>query len=156
MELRAATDDDAAAIADVWHRGWADGHHGHVPEGLYAHRQAGHFAALVASRIATTTVGVLDSTVAGFVTVRDDEIEEMYVDGSARGTGAAATLLTYGEGIIAEHHDTAWLAVVEGNARARRFYERCGWVDRGAYDYTAETADGPFVVPVRRYEKRVR
>ncbi len=152
MELRAATADDAVAIADVWHRGWADGHEGNVPDGLYAHRQAEHFTALVASRILTTTVGVIDDAVIGFVTVREDEIEEMYVDASARGTGAAATLLTHGEGVIAEKHDTAWLAVVEGNARARRFYERCGWADTGAHDYTAETTDGA----VRRTGSPVR
>ncbi len=156
MELRAATAADAEAIAGVWHRGWADGHEGNVPNGLYAHRRADHFRELVESRLPRTTVAVIDDQVVGFVTVRDDEVEEMYVDASARGSGVAAELLGHGESVIAAAHDAAWLAVVAGNARARRFYERCGWVDGGAFDYTAETVDGPFVVPVRRYEKRVR
>ena len=155
MELRPATPQDAESIAGVWHRGWADGHEGNVPEGLYAHRQADHFRRLVESRIGRTTVAVSEGVV-GFVTVHDDEVEEMYVDASARGSGVAAALLSHGEQLVAEQHDVAWLADVPGNARARRFYEKCGWVDGGPLEYTAETTDGPFVVPVRRYEKRVR
>ncbi len=155
MELRAAVAGDAEAIADIWHRGWADGHQGNVPDGLYEHRREAHFLVLTSSRVASSTVAVVDDRIVGFVTVRVDEIEEMYVDASARGSGVAAALLAYGEDLIGKGHDTAWLAVVEGNARARRFYERCGWVDAQAFEYTAETTDGPFVVPVRRYEKSV-
>ncbi len=81
----------------------------------------------------------------------------MYVDSRFRGSGVAATLLTHGESVVAERFDTAWLAVVDGNARARRFYERCGWHDTGPFDEPAWTPDGgTIVVPSRRYEKRVR
>jgi hypothetical protein len=45
----------------------------------------------------------------------------------------------------------AWLAVATGNARARRFYERQGWVDEGPFDYPADSADGPIPVPCHRY-----
>ena len=48
-----------------------------------------------------------------------------------------------------------WLAVVAGNGRARRYYERQGWSDAGPLDYQAETATGPVPVPVRRYVKRL-
>ncbi len=44
-------------------------------------------------------------------------------------------------------HPTAWLAVVAGNARARRFYERSGWSDRGQFDYAAASDHGPIPVP---------
>lgn len=50
--------------------------------------------------------------------------------------------------------DRAWLAVVAGNTRARRFYERSGWRDVGAFDNTAWTAEGTTIpVPAGRYEK---
>lgn len=153
MELRAATGEDADAIADIWYRGWADGHEGNVPEGLHEHRQEAHFLALTSSRIASSAVAVVDHRVVGFVTVRVDEIEELYVDPSARGSGVATALLSHGEGIIAKGHDAAWLAVVEGNTRARRFYERCGWVNGGASEYLAETSTGTFAVPILRYDK---
>lgn len=52
-------------------------------------------------------------------------------------------------------HDRAWLAVATGNGRARRFYERQGWVDEGPFDYPAAAADGPVAVPCHRYVKPV-
>lgn len=156
ITLRAATDGDVETVAGVWHRGWADGHAGDVPAGLHAHRTLDHFLGLVPSRIAITTVAVADDEVVGFVTVHDDEVEQVYVDASARGSGAAAALLDHGEKVVGETYDRAWLAVVAGNARARRFYERRGWVDAGPFDYSAETDEGAFTVPALRYEKDLR
>lgn len=156
ITLRSATDDDVEAVAAVWHRGWADGHAGHVPAGLHAHRTLDHFRALVPSRVPTTTVAVSGDEVIGFVTVHDDEVEQVYVDASARGSGTAATLLDRGEALVGQTYDRAWLAVVAGNERARRFYERRGWVDAGAFVYSAETDSGTFAVPALRYEKDLR
>jgi hypothetical protein len=45
----------------------------------------------------------------------------------------------------------AWLAVATGNARARRFYERQGWVDEGRFDYPAQSDAGPIPVDCHRY-----
>ena len=132
--LRPATPDDVEAIATVWHRGWRDGHLGHVPDALLPHREIAHFRERVPPRIPTTTVATIGSAVVGFVTVHEDEAEQ----------------------VIAERFDTAWLAVVAGNARARRFYERNGWHDAGGFDYGAEIRGGTIPVPCRRYEKRVR
>ena len=36
--IRPATSADMAAVADLWHEGWHDGHAGHVPDGLTALR----------------------------------------------------------------------------------------------------------------------
>ena len=154
--LRPASFADAGAIAEVWHLGWIDGHLGHVPETLHAHRRRVDFQQRVPPRIPTTTVATLGPDVVGFVTLHDDEIEQLYVAASARGGGVAGALIRHGERVIAERYSTAWLAVAVGNARARRFYERQGWSDVAALDYPAETAAGPIVVPCRRYEKAVR
>jgi ribosomal protein S18 acetylase RimI-like enzyme len=101
-------------------------------------------------------VATIGATVVGFVTVHDDEAEQVYVAASARGGGVANILLRHAEQVIAERYDTAWLAVVAGNARARRFYEKSGWRDAGGFDYGAEIRGGTIPVPSRRYEKRVR
>jgi GNAT superfamily N-acetyltransferase len=101
-------------------------------------------------------VAAVGSHIVGFVTVHGDELEQMYVDAATRGKGVAGALLAHGETEIAERHETAWLAVVAGNARARRFYEREGWHDAGAIDYEAEVEGGTITVPCRRYEKKVR
>ena len=156
LVLRAAKPDDVEAIATVWHDAWRDGHLGHVPEALLPYRRLDDFRQRVPPRLARTTVATIDSRVVGFVIVREDELEQLFVAGSARGSGAAGALLGHGEETIAARFDVAWLAVAAGNSRARRFYGRQGWRDVEALDYGAETPDGTIPVPCRRYEKRVR
>jgi ribosomal protein S18 acetylase RimI-like enzyme len=94
--------------------------------------------------------------VAGFVVVVDDEVEQVYVDRRWRGRGVAELLLRHAEAVIGQGgRRTAWLAVVAGNTRARRFYARLGWQDRGSFTYQAKTATGTFAVPAHRYEREV-
>lgn len=133
-----------------------DGHVGHVPEELVGHRRSEHFARLVEARIADTTVATSAGGIVGFVTVIGDEVEQVYVAAAARGTGVAAALLAHAESIVAGRAPVAWLAVVAGNARARRFYERSGWCDAGSITYSAEIDGGRLEVPCRRYERRVQ
>lgn len=153
--LRPATSGDVEAIAAIWCAGWPDGHLGHVPGELANHRRLlADFVRLVEPRVAATTVAA-DGGVIGFVTVRDDEVEQVYVARSVRGSGVAATLLNHAEETIAERFDVAWLAVVAGNARARRFYVRQGWQDAGPFTYYAEIEGGSFAVPCHRYEKQL-
>jgi GNAT superfamily N-acetyltransferase len=150
---RHATEADVVDIARVWHDAWRDGHVGHVPDSLVEQRTPDEFVARVPARIAATHVIDDEHGVVGFVTVQADELEELFVDRRARGTGVAAALLVHGEQTIAEQFPVAWLAVVTGNARARRFYERQGWHDAGPLTYLAETLAGPAMVSTRRYEK---
>jgi GNAT superfamily N-acetyltransferase len=154
--LRAATPEDVERIAQIWHAGWRDGHLGHVPDALVPHRRLEHFRGRVPPRLPTTTVAAAAAELLGFVTIHDAEVEQLFVDAAARGTGVAAALLRHAEATIAGRFDTAWLAVVEGNGRARRFYERCGWRDTGGFDYMAEVEGGRLPVPSRRYEKSLR
>lgn len=166
VELRQAVPDDAPGIADVWHAAWGDGHHGLVPPELEAVRTRESFGPRAESRVPRTTVAVADGqpadgepahgVVVGFVTVHDDEVEQVFVSATHRGSGLATHLLSDGEDrVAAAGHAEAWLAVVAGNGRARRFYERQGWSDAGPLDYQAETAAGTVPVPVRRYVKRL-
>jgi ribosomal protein S18 acetylase RimI-like enzyme len=156
LVLRPAVDADSEPIALLWHAGWRDGHLGHVPDALLAHRDEDSFRERVPARLPHTTVAEVDGRVVGFVTVLGDELEQVYVAADARGTGVAGRLMEHGERVVAAEHEVAWLAVASGNARARRFYERSGWRDTGEIDYEAETADGTFLVPCQRYEKSVR
>jgi GNAT superfamily N-acetyltransferase len=152
--IRAANESDVDDIARIWQEGWADGHAGHVPEELYRHRTPETYPPRVIERIGATWLAERDGAALGFVVVIGDEVEQVYVDAAARGTGVAALLLEHAEHVIAgSGHERAWLAVVSGNVRARAFYERAGWHDAGAFDYEAETASGFVLVPCRRYEK---
>jgi GNAT superfamily N-acetyltransferase len=107
-------------------------------------------------RVGDTTVAVVEGAVAGFVMVVGDEVEQLYVAAEHRGAGVAGALLACAERLGREAgHGRVWLAVVTGNARARRFYEREGWVDEGAFDYPAAGPDGPVPVPCHQYVKDV-
>ena len=154
VELRPARSEDAEAIADIWHRGWQDGHLGYVPQELVNVRTEESFSTRAAERIADTTVATVDGVVVGFVMVVEDEVEQVYVASTARGTGVADAVMREAEGQVAgSGHPKAWLAVVAGNARARAFYERAGWVDEGGFDYEAFVESGTVTVPCRRYTK---
>ena len=154
--IRPAQPDDAPAIAQIWYDGWRDGHLGHIPDELVAARTEDSFGSRAEQRVGDTTVAVVDGAVAGFVMVVDDEVEQVYVSSDHRGSGIAAVLLTVAERQVAANgHDRAWLAVVAGNTRARRFYERNGWMDEGGFEYQATSTNGPIPVPSHRYVKRL-
>ena len=56
----------------------------------------------------------------------DRELGRLYVSERARGTGLAATLMQAALG-----DDDAYLWIIDGNERAKRFYARRGFVDFG-------------------------
>jgi GNAT superfamily N-acetyltransferase len=142
---------DVPAITRSWRQGWADGHQGHVPDALAAERTPTSFDHRATERIGQAWVAEVDGAVAGFVMVVGDEVEQVYVAADQRGSGIAGALLAEAERQVrAAGHDRAWLAVVAGNARARRFYERSGWTDEGPFEYMAA---GGIKVPSHRYTK---
>jgi GNAT superfamily N-acetyltransferase len=152
VRVRPATDDDAEDIAQIWYDAWADGHRGNVPDALLAFRTRDQFSSRAAERVPHSWIAEVDGRSVGFVTVDGDEIEQIFVHSSARGTGLASMLLDEGLRAIRDAgHGSAWLAVVAGNARARAFYEKRGWRDAGPFDYQAQTTEGPIDVPCRRY-----
>jgi ribosomal protein S18 acetylase RimI-like enzyme len=156
MTLRPARPEDMAAVADIWHRAWHVAHPGHVPDGLTAGRTLEAFRERTPSRVADTTVAELDARVVGFTMVDGDELEQLFVDPDLHGAGIAAPLLAEGERrIAAAGYDVAWLAVVVGNARARRFYEKQGWYDAGDLAYEVTAGGTTYISPCRRYEKRL-
>jgi GNAT superfamily N-acetyltransferase len=156
VELRAANDADAEAVGTIWAAAWRDGHLGHVSDELVAVRTVESFLERAAARVADATVAEVDGGVAGFVMVDGDEVEQVFVAARHRGSGVAGVLLAEAERQVAGGgHRTAWLAVVAGNARARRFYEKAGWRDAGEFDYAARVGDRTIPVPCRRYVKNL-
>lgn len=154
--LRPARPDDAATVAEIWRRGWHDGHDGLVPQALVDVRTAESFSTRAAERVADTVVAERGGKVVGFVMVVGDEVEQVYVDSRHRGSGLANGLIAEAERVVkANGHDVAWLAVVAGNGRARRFYERSGWVDQGPFAYAARVDDRTIDVACHRYTKVV-
>lgn len=74
-------------------------------------------------------------------------VSKFYVDPGARGSGAAVTLM---DALAAEARErgleSLWLATNVANARARRFYARHGFVDRGTRTFVVGGVDNRDVV----------
>ena len=154
ITVRAAIAADAPAIAEIWEAGWRDAHLGNVPDALVVARTSASFRIRAETLVGATAVAVVDGTVAGFVALAGDEVDQVFVAREHRGAGVADALMADAERRLRESgHESAWLAVVGGNARARRFYERLGWTDDGPFEHLAPGDDGPIRVPAHRYVK---
>jgi GNAT superfamily N-acetyltransferase len=66
--------------------------------------------------------------VIGVLTVGDDELYAIYVHPARWGTGVGQALLDRAHEALAQTCSEASLTCLVGNDRARRFYERNGWV----------------------------
>lgn len=154
--LRNALLTDADRLAKIWHDGWQDAHASLLPDELKRLRTPESFRERLLQRLASTRVAELDGEVAGFCTIKDDELYQLFVSAPARGTGIAAALAADAEMRLKEAGvATAWLGCAIGNDRAARFYEKCGWACAGSSVIAVETSGGPFDLEVWRYEKRL-
>ena len=154
MIVRPADAAEIAPLAEIWHAGWHDAHAAIVPAALTRVRTLASFADRLRAALATMRVAGPPDAPRGLCMTKDDELHQMYVAAPFRGAGVAAALMADGEArLAAAGVATAWLACAIGNARAARFYEKCGWsLTRTVVD-PLETPDGFFPLEVWRYEK---
>jgi RimJ/RimL family protein N-acetyltransferase len=144
VRVRRATLDDAAAIADVHVRTWQAAYE-HVfgverLSGVTAEQRLPMWRQILQSGEQTAfVVESDDGSVVGWCSVgpsRDDdadgELWGIYVLSDAWGSGAATALMSAGVEALRESGCRAVILwVLEDNPRARRFYEREGWVPDG-------------------------
>ncbi len=155
LPVRLAGPGDGAAIAAVQRRSWRHGHRGLVPdadiEGLDLTYLAGYWsgrAAVSPTPRHRVLVAGARGEVHGAVDVgpaQDDEgprgadglptageIRNLFVDPGAEGGGLGSALLAAAtDALAAQGCVELVLWVLEGNLRARRLYERRGWVADG-------------------------
>jgi GNAT superfamily N-acetyltransferase len=89
-----------------------------------------------------------DHEIVGMASAGGGELRNLYVAPTAWGSGAASELMRAALDWLAEsgvHEAVLWVG--EGNARARRFYEREGWTADG------ETRESPLGPPEVRYRR---
>ena len=148
MRIRDATVDDADTIALVHVHGWQWGYRGLLPDeylsGLSAERRAEQWRSwLLEPGRTRTRLAEHDGVCVSFAASgpsrdpgADDATGELYAiyqEERAAGTGVGADLLRSAVAcLVGQGFARATLWVLEGNARARRFYEREGWVRDGA------------------------
>jgi len=150
------TPEQILEVASIWHQGWQDGHSGIVPRELADLRTLDSFTDRLGKEVPNTRVAMIDGSVGGFCIVKDDELYQMYVASFARGSGVANVLMVDAENRLrAAGNDRAWLACAIDNNRAARFYEKSGWHNVRTEDVELDTAAGPFVLKVWRFEKKL-
>lgn len=160
-QLRALEPEDCEELGRVHMAVWRDAYTGLMPAdylaGLSDERCADSWRAIAARPAAaagrTLVVVGPDGRLAGFGSAgpsRDEDAPtewELYavnLAAPARGTGVADRLL---DELLGARPATLW--VVEGNARARAFYARRGFVDEGSRDVHPDTGT-PEVRMIRR------
>src|ERR1700741_805439 len=115
-------------LATIWFDGWRDAHERIVPAELTRARTLQSFRARLEADLSAVRVVGASGAPLGFCIVKDDELYQLFVAAPARGTGAAAALISDAEARLSDKGvETAWLACAIGNDRAARFYERQGW-----------------------------
>ncbi|WP_053731852.1 GNAT family N-acetyltransferase [Nocardia sp. NRRL S-836] len=155
MTIRKAVLADAPAIAQVHVRSWQTTYRGHLPDSFLDSLSADSRTPIWERDIPSGNVWVAlaDDEVVGFAyagPARDpdatSELYAIYLLASAQGTGLAHPLAVSAlEGLT----DTV-LWVLAGNHRARRFYERLGFVLDGS---TRQETIGSAVIEEVRYRR---
>ena len=91
-----------------------------------------HWAAAVDNPEKHTLIALSDDEPVGAACVYEEWLEGLYVVPGQWGTGLAGELHDQALEVVRElGSERCHLWVLEDNARARRFYERCGWRENG-------------------------
>ena len=149
-------DADLEALTRLWHEGWHESHAPFVPKILSSRRTPSSFRdRLEKYGDALRVAGPIGAPV-GMCTIREDELEQLFVAPAARGTGIATVLLLDGESRLAKSGvKRAHLSCVIGNERAARFYSAQSWEYCGVISAKARTGAGFVTLEVKRFEKDV-
>jgi GNAT superfamily N-acetyltransferase len=135
MLIRPFAPSDRSVVAALWHDAWHDGHGAIFPTDVVAQRTLATFDLRLAGIAADALVAEGNDSVVGFVSLWQNEVDQLYVAAPARGSGVATALLEAAETELAARGIAD--AVVQcsvGNARAYRFYRQRGWTDTGIED----------------------
>ena len=126
--IRAATEADAPAIAEIQARAWRWAYSdfvGHDDMPVAEERLERWRGNVAQGRL---RVFDQDGTVVGYASVDGDQLTSLYVDPAAQGAGVGGRLLDDAEERLrAGGHAVAWLWVFVANEQGRAFYERRGW-----------------------------
>ncbi len=156
VTLEPASEGDIDQISAIWDAGWHEAHAEIVPPALRALRTPESFRDRARANLVGTSIARRGAEILGFCMIQDDELYQMYVSVTARGSGVAQALIEEAEARIrGAGHPLAWLACAIGNGRAGRFYEKSGWSNAGRRVVELDTSEGVFPMEVWRFEKRL-
>ncbi|MGI3170229.1 GNAT family N-acetyltransferase [Pseudooceanicola sp. C21-150M6] len=156
MTFRQAATADIGPIVRLWEAAWHDAHGALVPSEVLRHRTPESFVERTRKHLDGFRLLLDGAALMGFHLCLDDEISQFYLAPQARGTGAAARLMTDAEAVLAARgYRDIWLACAEGNDRARRFYEKTGFRCARTTEMPLGTEQDPAPIRIWRMEKRL-
>ncbi len=154
---RIAVASEPPVIVQVWHDAWHEALAPHLPHPLVRMRTPDEFHARLKQIGDGIRVIGPQGLPFGLCAIKGDEVYQLYLAPAARGTGAADLLLADAETrLAAAGISVAKLYCVVENDRARRFYRRCGWCEKGVHSTALDTTEGPFFVETVAFEKPLR
>lgn len=129
IEIRPAEPKDRAAIVEILHHGWHDGHAHLVSAEVLPLRTLECIDDIYSASTDAFYVAE-DDRVLGFVAINADELTKLFIARDARGSGVAEKLMLFAEQKIAGNgFAVARLLCQVGNVPAEKFYARTGWVE---------------------------
>lgn len=150
--LRPATPQDAAAIADLFRQSFRDTFGGNYPphelDAFLEHSDTALYARVLANPENSLLVGEQDGALTGFCLLGPQAelpvaserrwwvLRQLYLLEPAKGSGMAQAMLAWAlEQSRARGMEELYLTVWIDNPRARRLYEKHGFVECGRYAY---------------------
>lgn len=142
--LRYATKGDLPRIAEIYWSVWHETHGPLMPQGECLRRTQDFFLKKISSFAPCALVAERDGAIIAFSAWQGVLVGQLFVEPKWRGTGIAQELMDATEAeLVKSGVDEGELHCVVGNDRARRFYERLGWVSQGEFsEETAGSEDG--------------
>ncbi|WP_264078719.1 GNAT family N-acetyltransferase [Mycobacterium szulgai] len=145
--MRRAVEQDALDVARVQVRSWQAAYRGLIDQNYLDGLTPEHWTSRytfgrIGIGVPSTLVAVDGPAICGLATTglcRDDDLTNFgellafYVDPTYAGTGVGRLLMTAARDRLRRVVTDASLWVLEGNVRARQFYERDGWAFDGTY-----------------------
>jgi GNAT superfamily N-acetyltransferase len=154
--VRPTSEAELDHLARLWYDGWHETHAPILPADLAMLRTLETFRERLQHGLADLRVVGPEGAPTGFCLIRGPELYQLFVSPASRGAGVAAALIEDAETRLRQQGVvTAHLGCAIGNDRAARFYEKRGWSCVGTVVDRLETASGPYLLEVWRYEKRL-
>jgi GNAT superfamily N-acetyltransferase len=152
--VRKALIADVPQVASLYHSVWHETQAAFWPRAECLRRSPEFFIERMTRMVPTTLVGEYQAAVVALAAWEEDHLLSFYFAKAHRGTGMAEALLAATEEAMRKEGTTeAKLDCGIGNSRARRFYERMGWVYRNDISKLVLNGSAEIGVPFWRMTK---
>lgn len=116
---------EVSAALGVWHRSLTASFSELQLEDRRSEQEHRTFFRDVVAATRELWVAVRGSDIAGVMALLGNEIDRLYIDPPAQGLGLGSQLVAHAKSL---QPGGLWLVTLQRNARARRFYERHGFI----------------------------